>query len=151
MPRRLPPSVHAGIPSESTRPRIRRGAKALVSATERILLIQEQHADGREFWTLPGGGVRPGERLDEGLRRELVEEIQCDSVVEDVVSTFWYSHTSSERTASVYTVFACSVVSKVKPNQSEGILDAKWVAPDQLPPETILQVRHLVQGRDRLP
>ncbi|MBH9576821.1 NUDIX domain-containing protein [Inhella proteolytica] len=43
--------------------------------TERdgALLLQREHGDS--FWTVPGGRLRFGETLEQGLRRELQEEI----------------------------------------------------------------------------
>ena len=40
---------------------------------ERILLL-DQDTDAGRSWSLPGGRVEPGERLDEALRREMAEE-----------------------------------------------------------------------------
>jgi 8-oxo-dGTP pyrophosphatase MutT (NUDIX family) len=49
--------------------------KALIRDAEgRILLIKE----GRDEWGLPGGGIDHGETIDEGLRREIREEIGAD-------------------------------------------------------------------------
>ncbi|MEZ5099440.1 MAG: NUDIX hydrolase [Thermoleophilia bacterium] len=53
-------------------PRIR--VAALLVRDGRVLLIRhEKH--GREYWLLPGGGVRGGESLVAALRRELREEV----------------------------------------------------------------------------
>lgn len=126
--------------------RIRRGAKAVVSSSSRVLLVRERHSDGRPFWTLPGGGVRSEESLVEGLRRELVEELCCDPVVGRRMATFWYAHQQPRDRVSHYTVFPCAVTGTVRPVPDEGILEVAWVAPDRPPAGTLPQVKHLLGG-----
>jgi ADP-ribose pyrophosphatase YjhB (NUDIX family) len=130
---------------------IRRGAKAIVSSSSRVLLVRERHSDGETFWTLPGGGVRSQESLVDGLRRELVEELRCDPVVEAPVSSFWYVHRGPPRTCSHYTAFSCSVVAGVCPVRSEGILEVAWVDPAEPPASTLPQVRHLLRDAAAVP
>lgn len=125
---------------------VRRGVKAVVSSSSRVLLVQERHADGSAFWTLPGGGVDPHESLVEGLRRELSEELRCDPAVEDAVSTFWYAHRSSPRLLSHYTVFSCLLATEVRPVRGEGILDSAWIPPEDPPASTLPQVRYLLRA-----
>jgi 8-oxo-dGTP diphosphatase len=137
-----PPAV--GEAASAAAP-VRRGAKAVVSSPSRVLLVRERHSDGRPFWTLPGGGVETGESLVDGLRRELAEELRCDPVVGDALSTFWYAHLGSPRTLSRYTAFSCSIPGDVRPARSEGILDSAWFAPDELPARTLPQVRFLLR------
>ncbi|MGZ4199198.1 MAG: NUDIX domain-containing protein [Thermoleophilia bacterium] len=50
-------------------------AAALI-LTERGLLLVRQKRSGRDYWLLPGGGVRFGEAVSEALRRELLEELR---------------------------------------------------------------------------
>jgi 8-oxo-dGTP diphosphatase len=38
-----------------------------------ILMVRHAH-DGRDYWTLPGGGVQPGETPEQAVIRELDEE-----------------------------------------------------------------------------
>ena len=46
----------------------------------RILMVRERGTgptgrhDGTEYWTLPGGGIEPGETADQAVRREVIEE-----------------------------------------------------------------------------
>lgn len=56
-------------------PRIR--VSALLSWRGRILLCR-QEKPGKEYWLLPGGGVKTGESLLEALNRELAEELGID-------------------------------------------------------------------------
>jgi 8-oxo-dGTP diphosphatase len=137
-----PPATDAAV-SPSTA--IRRGAKAVVTSGSGTLLVKEQHGNGRTFWTLPGGGIDPGESPAAGLKRELREELRCDSVVGDAVSAFWYAHSSSAATVSRYVVFSAALLSPVRPVRGEGILDAAWVEPAELPPTVLPQVRRLVR------
>lgn len=134
-----------GSPSTAVRP----GAKAVVWSASGTLLVKEEHGDGTTFWTLPGGGIDPGESAAAGLKRELREELQCDAVLGDVISEFWYAHSSSRDTVTRYAVFSAALLSEITPVRGEGILDAAWIDPDDLPAATLPQVCRLVRQRDR--
>jgi 8-oxo-dGTP pyrophosphatase MutT (NUDIX family) len=55
---------------------VRQGVRALVlDPDDRVLLVRFVNPEtGEEFWATPGGGLDPGEELEDGLRRELREE-----------------------------------------------------------------------------
>jgi ADP-ribose pyrophosphatase YjhB (NUDIX family) len=61
---------------------VRAGARALLLDPEdRVLLVRFVNPEtGEEFWATPGGGIDPGETLEEALRRELREETGLDDV-----------------------------------------------------------------------
>ena len=40
---------------------------------EQILMVRHIH-DGRDYWTLPGGGIEPRETPEEAAEREVLEE-----------------------------------------------------------------------------
>ena len=126
--------------------RIRQAAKAAILSDESYLLVMERHADGTPFWTFPGGGVNENESLEEGLRREIREEIDCQVVIGDRTGTVWYAHTTRARTISAYTAFECSIISEPEPNSEEGIFEYRWARPEEFPPRTIPQIR-LLSGR----
>lgn len=56
-------------------PRIR--VSAILRRENRILLVRHEKP-GREYWLLPGGGLKTGETILEALRRELAEEVGLD-------------------------------------------------------------------------
>jgi 8-oxo-dGTP pyrophosphatase MutT (NUDIX family) len=47
--------------------------RVIVPWRGRILMVKQRDADGL-FWILPGGGVKPGETLEEAAVREVWEE-----------------------------------------------------------------------------
>jgi 8-oxo-dGTP diphosphatase len=126
-------------------PRVRPGAKALICAGTRVLLVEERHADGSTFWTLPGGGVRAAETATDGLHRELAEELRCRALIGAPVDSFWYRHRSGDR-VTWYRVFDCALTSAPAPHRSEGVLDHRWVDPESPPVTTLPPVTQVLRG-----
>ena len=62
---------------------IRNSAKAIIIEDGRLLAIKLTDEEG--FWyCLPGGGQEPGEPLEAALRRECLEEINCEIEICDL-------------------------------------------------------------------
>lgn len=82
-------------------PRLRPAARAVVlDAQDRILLMRFEFGDGKVVWAAPGGGVEPGESLQEGLARELAEEIGLDVPADP--PHLWHQATVAEGHAAGY-------------------------------------------------
>ncbi|OIB58196.1 NUDIX hydrolase [Natrialba sp. SSL1] len=120
---------------------VRLGAKARITTADRVLLVQERHADGSPFWTLPGGGVVPDESLIGGLRRELREELDCAITIDSFRETVWYAHESGMHTLTAYRIFDCHLLSAPQPNPTEGIINYQWASHDTLPATMLPQLR----------
>ena len=50
------------------------GVGALIFQHDRILLVERGREPLKGWWSLPGGVLETGERLEEGIRREVLEE-----------------------------------------------------------------------------
>lgn len=59
---------------------------AVIQRDDRVLMVRERvqtapgRHDGPEYWTLPGGGIEPGEEPDLAVRREVLEEVGLEVV-----------------------------------------------------------------------
>lgn len=123
----------------------RTGAKALFHDGSRVLLIEEQRADGSTFWTLPGGGIRPAESLRTGLHRELGEELRCVAHVSGEVGHCLYRHRSRPDTVTHYTILRGTLLTAPDPNPGEGIIDYDWVDPEDPPKETLYPFQAIIE------
>lgn len=64
---------------------LRPSAKAVIAEEDRILLNRLRHPQIGEFYELPGGGIRPGESIEQALRREVREETGYSVVVHELL------------------------------------------------------------------
>lgn len=149
----VPHAGETGIPHTSAldtsgtatdRQRLRLGAKGLITRGDRVLLVEERHADGSAFWTVPGGGVEAAESLSDCLCREIQEEIRAQSVVHSVVDSFVYHHTSRPAT-TVYAVFDTTIDTAPEPNPAERVFDHAWRNPTNLPSKTLDPVERVIE------
>lgn len=58
---------------------------AIVVKDGKVLLVRRGREPSLGLWSLPGGAVKTGERLEEAVAREVKEECGIDVKVEDVV------------------------------------------------------------------
>ncbi|GAB4244895.1 MAG: hypothetical protein OHK005_09980 [Candidatus Methylacidiphilales bacterium] len=50
-------------------------AALIIDEEDRVLLLRRQREPRKGYWALPGGFVDMGERVEDGLRREIREEV----------------------------------------------------------------------------
>ncbi len=90
-------------------------------------------------WALSGGGVEPGERIEEALRREVREELGEQLVLSDItpwtfsddVRTKTYADGSQEEIYMIYLIFDCVAANRVV-NINEEFQDFAWVKAEDL-------------------
>jgi 8-oxo-dGTP diphosphatase len=111
----------------------------------RVLLIRRGDGGG---WSLPGGVMEPGERLDQCLVREVQEETGL--TVEPVRLIGVYSdpavnhitYANGDQIHIVSATFECRVVSgQPRPDEDES-LEVAYFAPDALP-EMLVPAHHI--------
>lgn len=64
---------------------MRPSARAVVVDEDRVLLNHLRHERAGDFYELPGGGIRPGETLQQAVRREALEETGYSVAVHELL------------------------------------------------------------------
>ena len=67
---------------------IRIGVGAVVFRGEEILLVKRGKPPFKGQWSIPGGGLEFGERLEDGVRREVMEETGLDIKICGLIGVF---------------------------------------------------------------
>ena len=71
----------------------------VLDAERRVLLVQRGQPPLLGEWSLPGGALELGERLEDGIRREVREETGLDVEPEEIVAVFDHiSHADNDPT-----------------------------------------------------
>jgi 8-oxo-dGTP diphosphatase len=114
----------------------RRRAAAVIVRDGRVLMVHERsrRSGGGEWWTLPGGGLQPGETAEEAVRREVFEETGL--IVSDTRYVLEMPYPSG-----MTSVFAVTVADgEPRVGQDDGFgpeqLGVDWLPVPELPIET---------------
>ncbi|MGB0743564.1 MAG: NUDIX domain-containing protein [Opitutales bacterium] len=126
---------------------IRTAARALIIHQNRLLTIKMRDKTGT-FYILPGGGQRHGETLQEGLKRECLEEIGTEVDVGELLYVREYIGKNHEFRSSHHAFHQVENVFRCKLPNPDGIgpgteHDKKQVGVEWIPLEQIQQRRFL--------
>lgn len=99
----------------------------LLDSQRRVLL---QKREDLRIWSLPGGGIEPGETPEEAALREALEETGFAVRLSHCVGFYWRPDLPGG--GALIQVFAGSVVQKVGAPGWESVA-VDWFSPDHLP------------------
>jgi 8-oxo-dGTP diphosphatase len=119
------------------------GVNAVIFDGPRVLLSLRRDI---EWWNLPGGGMEPGETVDEALRREVREETGLDVELERLVGVY-----SKPQKNEVVLAFRCRVTGG-QLIATEEMAESSYFAPEELPRNTLPKHRQRIEDAllDRL-
>lgn len=83
--------------------------KAVIINDDKILCLYVDSQDGNRYWDLPGGRIEFGEEPEEGLQREVFEEIDCEVDVVRLIDTWNHMPTSDWQIVGVF--YYCRLLS----------------------------------------
>ena len=105
----------------------------LLDDDRRVLLFRHVDGPGREFWATPGGGLEPGETLEQAAHREASEELGAAAVT---LAPLWSGHSSfrfaNREISQTETFFLVAGHSGVLGpgvedlHRREGIVEVRW-------------------------
>jgi ADP-ribose pyrophosphatase YjhB (NUDIX family) len=122
------------------------GVGAVVLDSElRVLLVRRGQEPLLGEWSLPGGALELGERLEDGVRREVREETGLDVDVEEIVAVFDHiSHVSNDpaRVHFHYVLvdYRCRVLGGALMSATD-VTEARWATWSELTGHGALAIR----------
>lgn len=109
-----------------TQARFRIGVFAVIEREGRYLLA---HRCDIDWWNLIGGGLEYGETVEEGLAREVREEVGVTIEIVRLVGVY-----SKPRKREVVLSFLCRLApGSAEPGTSNEVSEVAWFLPDHLP------------------
>ena len=123
---------------QESKARFRVAAFAIIEQDGKYLLARRRDIG---WWNLAGGGLENGETVDEGLAREVMEEVCLAVTIERVVGIY-----SKPRKNEVVVTFLCHPApDSGRPGASDEVSEVGWFTPDKLPDKFLPKHRQRLQ------
>ena len=100
---------------------------AIIRDNDKIFATQRGYGEFQGGWEFPGGKVEEGETSEEALKREILEELKVEIVVEEFIETVEYDYPTFHLSMDCY--FAKIVSGEIVLTEHN---DAKWLGKDEL-------------------
>jgi ADP-ribose pyrophosphatase YjhB (NUDIX family) len=106
----------------------------VVDAQGRVLLGRRAGAPRAGLWDVLGGFLEPGESPEEGLRRELQEELGVECEVGRYLGGFpdTYAEQGEEGDDTLNLAYESRIV-EGEPRAADDVSELAWFAPEELP------------------
>lgn len=111
------------------------GVGAVIVQAGRVLLVRRDTEPLRGEWSVPGGMLELGEKLCDGIRREVQEETGLEVEVGEVLDVFDSIFSDAlGRTQYHYVLidYLCKPLSG-EAHAASDVSDVRWVSPEALP------------------
>ncbi len=122
--------------SDGSGAKFRVACSALIERGGEYLLARRRDIG---LWNLPGGGLEAGETVDDGLVREVKEEIGVAIRVVRLVGVY-----SKPQKNEVVLTFLCKLATDQEPATSDEISEIGWFRPDHLPDDILPKHRQRI-------
>ncbi|GCE46681.1 ADP-ribose pyrophosphatase YjhB (NUDIX family) [Thermosporothrix hazakensis] len=122
--------------SETHAAYFRIGVSAVIMQEKRVLLALRRDI---EWWNLPGGGMEPGETVEQTVLREVREETGLEVAIERLIGVY-----SKPQKREVVLSFACRVVGGTL-HETEESRECRFFAVDALPEKTLPKHRQRIE------
>lgn len=117
------------------------GVRAVLVDGDKVLLLKHSYIPG---WHFPGGGVDPGETIDEGMRREVMEETGYR--VGPGYEIFGHYLNVLPPARDHVALFICRNCIRERDFKPNGeIIDIQWFAHDALPEDVSQATRARIE------
>ncbi|HZC76870.1 MAG TPA: NUDIX hydrolase [Ktedonobacterales bacterium] len=125
-------------PVQSAQACFRIGVFAVIERDGRYLLARRRDIG---WWNLPGGGLEAGETVDEGLAREVREEVGVEIEIVRLVGVY-----SKPGKQEVVLTFLCRLRDpQAQPTTSEEVSEVAWFSPEALPTDLLPKHRQRLE------
>ena len=115
-------------------PRPLLGVGALIFRRNRVLLVERGKEPLKGYWSLPGGLVETGERLEAAIQREVLEEtglVVRPAYLAEIFERIMHDQAGAVEYHYVLADYVCKVVSG-EPKASDDASGVDWFRVDRL-------------------
>jgi ADP-ribose pyrophosphatase YjhB (NUDIX family) len=114
-------------------PSRRHDVTLLITNGDRLALIRKPHFPN-DIWRPPGGGIKPGEDFEEGVRREALEEtglhVELQRYLVRAQPIFLFAN--EDVPWQTHVLWATTTDEVLAPSDTEEIAEARWGTLDEL-------------------
>lgn len=111
------------------------GVGAVIVDAERVLLVRRATEPLKGEWSVPGGVLELGEKLHDGVRREVLEETGLIVEPGDVLDVFDSIFTDGDGHTEYHYVLVDYLCRRISGEVTAGtdVSDVKWISESDLP------------------
>lgn len=110
------------------------GVSAAIFRDGQVLLVKRAKGQLRDFWSLPGGHIEPGETALDAIHREISEETNIQAEIEGLVDVFdVILHNQAGELAAHYVLNVfCGLWRNGDAEAGSDSAAVKWIAPSEI-------------------